>query len=58
MDEITHSTVDVLRDYVRICLTIAALNDLDVLAADVENAYLTAPCREKVWLHADPKFGH
>lgn len=35
---ITYSTV-VSRDSVRICLTIAALNDLEVLAADIENAY-------------------
>ena len=54
---ITYSTV-VSRDSVRICLTIAALNDLEVLAADVENAYLTAPCKEKVWLRGGPEFGH
>ena len=35
---VTYSTV-VSRDSVHICLTIAALNDLEVLAADVENAY-------------------
>ena len=45
------------RESVRICLTIAALNDLDILAADIENAYLTAPCREKCWLKAGPEFG-
>ena len=38
---VTYSTV-VARDSVRICLTIAALNDLDILSADIENAYLTA----------------
>ena len=54
---ITYSTV-VSRDSVRICLTIAALNDLEVLAADVENAYLTAPCRERVWMRAGPEFGN
>ena len=54
---VTYSTV-VSRDSVRICLTIAALNGLEVLAADVENAYLTAPCREKVWLRGGPEFGH
>ncbi len=57
---VTYSTV-VSRNSVRICLTLAALNDLDVLAADiVENAYyLTAPCREKVWLcGGGAKFGH
>ncbi len=55
---VTYSTV-VSRDCsVRICLTLAALNDLDVLAADIENAYLTAPCCEKVWLHGGAEFGH
>ena len=43
---VTYSSV-VSRDSVRICLTYAALNDLDILAGDIENAYLTAPCREK-----------
>ena len=52
----TYSTV-VSRDSVRICLTIAALNDLQILAADIENAYLTAPCRENVWIRAGPEFG-
>jgi hypothetical protein len=33
----------------RIALTIAAPNDLDVKMADIENAYLTAPLTEKVW---------
>jgi hypothetical protein len=34
---------------VRIALTLAALNDLDVKMADIDNAYLTAPIAEKVW---------
>ena len=51
-----HSTV-VSRDSVRICLTLAALNDLELLSEDVESAYLSAPCREKVWLKAGPEFG-
>ena len=37
---VTYSIV-VSRDSVRILLTIAALNDLDVLGADVQNAFLT-----------------
>ena len=45
---ITYSSV-VSRDLVRIALTIAELNGLDVLCCDVCNAYLNAPCREKVW---------
>ena len=43
---VTYSSV-VSRDSVRICLLLAALNDLEVQAADIENAYLTADCREK-----------
>jgi hypothetical protein len=42
---------------VRIALTIAALNDLDILACDIQNAYLTTDCREKVWIIAGPEFG-
>ena len=38
---ITYCTV-VSRDSVSICLTFAALNDLYVLAADIENDYLSA----------------
>ena len=53
---VTYSTV-VSRDSVRMCLTIAALNGLDIQAADIENAYLTAPCREKVWTMAGAEFG-
>jgi hypothetical protein len=45
---ITYSSV-VSRDSVRLAFLIAALNDLDVMACDVGNAYLNAPCREKVW---------
>ena len=45
---ITYSSV-VSRDSVRIALTIAELNGLAVMCCDVGNAYLNAPCREKVW---------
>jgi hypothetical protein len=47
----------VSRDSVRILLTVAALNDLNVLGADVQNAFLTAPNKEKVWMIAGPEFG-
>ena len=53
---VTYSTV-VSRDSVRICLLLAAFNGLEVLAADIENAYLRAPCREKVWTRGGPEFG-
>jgi hypothetical protein len=45
---ITYSSV-VSRDSVRLAFVIAALNDLDILSCDVGNAYLNAPCREKIW---------
>ena len=44
----TYSSV-VSRDSVRLAFLIAGLNDLDILACDVANAYLNAPCREKIW---------
>ena len=53
---LTYSSV-VSRDSVRIALTIAALNDLDIMACDIQNAYLTAECRERVWMVAGPEFG-
>lgn len=53
---LTYSSV-VSRDSVRIALTIAALNDLQVLACDIQNAYLTAKCREKIYTIAGPEFG-
>jgi hypothetical protein len=43
------------RDTVRIALLIAALHDHDVKAADVQNAYLTAPMTEKVWTKCGPE---
>ena len=53
---LTYSSV-VSRDSVRIAFLLAALNDLDVLAADIGNAYLNAPCREKVYFRAGLEFG-
>ena len=41
----------------RICLTLAALNDLKVLSGDIQNAYLTAPNKEKILVKARPEFG-
>ena len=52
---ITYSSV-VSRDLVRIALAVAALNDLDILACNIQNAYLTAKCREKIWTIAGPYF--
>lgn len=54
---LTYSSV-VSRESVRIALTVAALNDLDILACDIQNAYLTAKCREKVYTIAGSEFGN
>ena len=53
---LTYSSV-VSRDSVWIALTIAALNGLEVMACNIQNAYLTANCREKIWTRAGPEFG-
>ena len=45
---LTYASV-VTRESVRIALTIAALNDLEVKTSDIENAYLTAPTEEKLY---------
>lgn len=47
----------VSRDSVRIAFTYAALNGLDILAGDVQNAYLNAPTKEKCWFKAGKEFG-
>jgi len=52
---LTYSTV-VSRDSVRILLMIAALNDLDLQCADIQNAFLTAPNLEKCYMIAGPEF--
>jgi hypothetical protein len=33
------------------------LNDLQVKVSDIENAYITAPCSEKIWTVLGPEFG-
>ena len=53
---LTYSSV-ISRDSVRIALTIAALNELSVMACDIQNTYLTAECREKIWTCSGPEFG-
>ena len=47
----------VSRESVRIALTYAALNGLDVFAADIKNAYLTAPSSQKDYIICGPEFG-
>ncbi len=52
----TYSSV-VSRESVRVAFLLAALNVLEVFATDVGNAYLNAPCREKIWTRAGKEFG-
>ena len=43
-------------EYVRLALFLSELNDLEVMAADIGNAYLHAKIREKVYIVAGPEF--
>ncbi len=54
---LTYSSV-VSRDSVRLAFLIAALNDLELLAADIGNAYLNAFTKEKVHTECGLEFGH
>ena len=42
----------VSRDRIRIAFIIVSLNDLDICAFDIRNAYLNANCGEKIWMLA------
>jgi len=53
---LTYSSV-VSRERVRIAFLLAALNRLDILAADIGNAYINADSREKVFFVAGDEFG-
>ena len=54
-----HSTYAgvVSREKVRIALTYAALNNLDVTCADIRNAYLHASSSQKDYIVCGPEFG-
>ena len=53
---ITYSSV-VSRESVRLAFMIAALNDVDVMSCDLENAYLNTMCRKKIWFEVRTKCG-
>ena len=53
---ITYSSV-VLRNSVRLAFMIAALNGLDIMSGDLENAYLNAKNREKIWFEGGIECG-
>ena len=52
---VTYASV-VSRESVRIELTLAALNSLEVKTVDIKNAYLTALVGEKIWCRLGPEF--
>ena len=59
-DEPTESVYSsvVSRDTVRLAFLLAALNDVDILVGDVQNAYLNADTSEKIYIKsAGPEFG-
>jgi hypothetical protein len=45
------------RDSVRIGFMLAVLNGLDVMACDLYNAYLNAPCMKKIWFEGGLECG-
>jgi Reverse transcriptase (RNA-dependent DNA polymerase) len=47
----------VSRDSIQITFLVAALNDLEILSADVVRAYLNAKAKEKVYTTAGKEFG-
>ena len=53
---VTYASV-MSRETVWLALLFAALNDVDMWAADVLNAYITVPCREKIWTTLGKEFG-
>jgi hypothetical protein len=54
--DVTFASV-VSRDSIRLAFLVAALNDLDVLSADISGAYLNAKAAEKVYTTAGKEFG-
>ena len=47
----------VSRDTVRLFFLLAALNDMELLSCDIQNAYLAAPNKEKVWTEFTDQLG-
>ena len=53
---LTYASI-ISRETVRIVLTTAALNGLEVKTADVQNAFLAVPCPESIHTTLGPEFG-
>ena len=55
-DEDVYASVVTIKG-LRICIFLAELNGLKIMAGDVGNAYLEAKTREKICIIAGPEFG-
>lgn len=55
-NSLTYSSV-VSRESVKIAFLVAALNDLDIMSCNIGNAYLNAPCWERIWFVAGVECG-
>ena len=53
---LTYSSI-VARGSVRLSLLTAALNDLDMMAFDIDNAYINSPCKDNIWFKAGAECG-
>ncbi len=47
----------IMHKSVGIALMLVDLNLLDMMAADIKNAYITIPCKEKIWTTLGYEFG-
>ena len=54
-DSVTYSCM-VPRETLYIILAMVPLHDLEVKAADILNAYIMVPSREKIWIVLSPEF--
>ena len=52
---VSYSSV-IYRDSVQILQAVAALNKLEEMGTDIQNAFLTAPNKEKGWMVTRPEF--
>ena len=52
----TYSSV-ASKESVRLAFLLSELNGIDLVTVDITNAYVNAPCREKVAAVAGPEFG-
>ena len=52
----TYSSI-VSCDSMQLTFLIVALNDVDIMLVDLENAFIQAPCRKKIWFEGGLECG-